>query len=128
MNTPRCTDESYINRLQIRQEPDPGALWQEAEPLVEKARGAMVLDDRKPDKPYARKIDPVTTHWSGKHRTTVRGINLITLLWIDGDREIPCDYRLYSKADSRTKHDHFWEMMLMAAARGFARRCVLFDG
>jgi putative transposase len=35
------------------------------------------------------------------------GINLITLLWTDGDRKIPRDYRFYDKADGRTKNDHF---------------------
>ena len=66
-------------------------------------------------------------HWSGKHRKTVRGINLITLLWTDGDRKIPCDYRLYSKTDGKTKNYHFWEMMLMARGRGFSPKYVLFD-
>ena len=70
----------------------------------------------------------VTRHWSGKHNKVVRGINLIALLWADGDRKIPVDYRLFSKADGKTKHDHFWEMLLMAKARGFSPKCVLFDG
>jgi putative transposase len=117
-----------FNRLLTRQEPNPGALWEEAEPFVEKAQGVLVFDDSTCDKPYAKKIELVTRHWSGKHHKTVRGINLITLLWTDGDRKIPCDYRLYSKADGKTKNDHFWEMMLMAKARDFAPRCVLFDG
>jgi putative transposase len=58
----------------------------------------------------------------------IEGINLITLLWTDGDRKIPVDYRIYSKADGKTKNDHFWEMMLMARGRGFAPDSVLFDG
>lgn len=159
MNTPRCTDESYIDflvasqgrvscaeagrvqpqgpfapahdaftRLLHRLEPDPEALWHEAEPRLEKAKGALVLDDSTLDKPYARKIELVTNHWSGKHHRTVLGINLITLLWTDGDRKIPCDYRIYNKADGLTKHDHFWEMLLMAKARGFRPEYVLFDG
>ncbi|MBV8076718.1 MAG: transposase [Planctomycetaceae bacterium] len=159
MNTPRCTDESYIQfliaspgpvscteaarvqpdspfapahdsftRLLNRLEPDPETLWQEAEPLVETNRGVLVIDDSTNDKPYAKHIGLVTRHWSGKHKKPVRGINLITLLWTDGDCKIPCDYRLYSKADGKTKNDHFWEMMLMAKGRGFSPRCVLFDG
>jgi hypothetical protein len=118
--------DSY-NRLLNRLEPDPERLWQEAEPLVEKARGALIIDDSTLDKPRAKHIGMVTRHWSGKHHRVVRGINLITLLWSDGDRKIPCDYRLYSKADGRTKHDHFWEMLLMAKARGFSPKYVLFD-
>ena len=66
---------------------------------------------------------PSTSAWSpatGRASTgrSVRGINLITLLWTDGDRKIPVDYRLFSKADGKTKHDHFWEMLLMAKGRG----------
>ena len=53
---------------------------------------------------------------------------LARLLWTDGDRKIPVDYRVFSKADGRTKHDHFWEMLLMAKGRGFSPKYVLFDG
>ncbi len=87
----------------------------------------MILDDSTLDKPYAKHMGLVTRHWSGKHRKTVRGINLITLLWTDGDRKIPCDYRFYSKTDGKTKNDHFWEMMLMAWGRRFAPKYMLFD-
>lgn len=103
-------------------------LWQEAEPLVEKAKGVLVIDDSTLDKPYAKHIQLVTQHWSGKHHQVVQGINLITLLWTDGDRKFPVDYRIFSKEDGRTKHDHFWEMLLMAKGRGFSPECVLFDG
>lgn len=118
--------DSY-NRLLNQLEPDPEELWQEVEPLVEKARGVLVIDDSTLDKRRARHIGLVTRHWSGKHHKPVCGINLITLLWTDGDRKIPVDYRIYSKTDGRTKHDHFWEMLLMAKGRGFAPRYVLFD-
>ena len=40
--------------------------------------GVLVLDDSTLDKPYAKKIELVTRHWSGKHKRVVRGINLIT--------------------------------------------------
>jgi hypothetical protein len=127
-NSPGAPSHDSFTRLLSRLEPDPEALWAEAEPLVEKARGALVIDDSTIDKPHAKSIAMVTRHWSGKHRDVVRGINLISLVWTDGDRKLPVDYRVYDKADGRTKNDHFWEMMLMAKARGFAPRCVLFDG
>ena len=84
-----------FTRLLLRLVPDPETLWQEAGPLVGRPGGLLVLDDSTLDKPYAKAIDLVTRHWSGKHHAVVRGINLITLLWTDGDRHIPCDYRLY---------------------------------
>jgi len=59
----------------------------------------------------------------------VKGINLITAVWSDGDRLYPTDYRLYHKAgDGKTKNDHFADLLAAAHARGFRPRAVLFDG
>lgn len=46
-----------------------------------------------------RAIELVARHRSGKHRRVVRGINLITLLWTDGEAHWPCDFRELSKND-----------------------------
>jgi DDE superfamily endonuclease len=117
-----------FNRLLTRLEPDPQALWQEAAPQVRVGDGVLVLDDSTLDKPYARSMDLVCWHWSGKHRAVVKGINLLTLLWTDGDRHVPCDYRLYDKAqDGLTKNDLFGQLLHAAKARGLAPRCVVFD-
>jgi hypothetical protein len=125
---PDAPAHDAFTRLLTRLEPDPDALWAEAEPLVDKRRGVLVFDDSTLDKPYARKVDLVTRHWSGKHKEPIRGINLITGLWTGGDLKIPVDYRIYSKADGLSKHYHLWEMLLMAKGRGFCPRYVLFDG
>ena len=58
----------------------------------------------------------------------VKGINQVTLLWTDGDRNVPCDYRPYDKADGQTKNGHFAAMVRAAHARGSRPRCVAFDG
>jgi len=126
--SPLAPHHDSFNRLLHRLEPEPEILWEEVKPLVVLNQGVLVLDDSTLDKLFAQKIDLVTSHWSGKHKDVVRGINLITLLWTDGDRKIPCDYRIFDKdRDGLTKNDHFWEMLLMAKARGFAPRCVLFE-
>jgi putative transposase len=155
MNAPRCSESDYIDYLVAsprtvtcteaarvqpirrdapahdtfsRTEPDPEALWREAQPLVRRTDGVLILDDSTLDKPYAEKIELVGWHWSGKHKAVVRGINLISTVWTDGDRTIPCDYRLYDKArDGLTKNDHFRDMLASAADRGFAPRYILFD-
>lgn len=73
-------------------------------------------------------MDLVSRQWSGKHKRVVQGINLTTLLWSDGDKHIPCDYRLYEKAvDGATKNDHFRAMLATAKQRGFQPKCVAFD-
>jgi putative transposase len=117
-----------FTRLLDRLEPEPEALWQETPPQVRRTEGVLVIDDSTLDKPDARQIELVTRHWSGKHHAVGKGINLVTLRWTDGDRHLPCDYRLYDKSDGRTKNDPFAGMLRIARDRGFQPRCVLFDG
>ena len=126
---PDAPAHDAFTRLLRRIEPDPETLWREARAMVHRKGGLLVLDDSTLDKPYAKAIELVGHHWSGKHHAVVRGINLITLVWTDGDRVIPCDYRIYDKADDGlTKNDQFLAMIAAAAARGFAPDCVAFDG
>jgi len=119
-------------RLLERQPTDTAALWQEVEPLVNKAVGCLVIDDSTLDKPYARHIELVTRHWSGKHKSVVLGINLITLLWTDGNAALPCDCRLYGEeikdnGKPKSKNEYFQEMLMTAKVRGFEPAMVCFD-
>jgi putative transposase len=117
-----------FTRLLHRLDPAPAALWAAAAPLVQRDRGILVLDESTLDKPYAQKMALVTRHWSGKHGHVVQGINLRTLLWTDGDRLIPIDYRIDDKTgDGLTTNDHFRAMLATAQQRGFAPACVVFD-
>ena len=115
-------------RLLKRLPPDSEMLWQEVEPLVERKSGVLVLDDTTLDKPYASQMALVTSHWSGKHKRVIRGINLISLVWTGTGWRLPCDFRLYNKAqDGLSKNDHFREMLKQAAERGFEPELVAFD-
>jgi hypothetical protein len=132
-----------FNRLLGRLEPEPQELWLEAQTQVKRDRGVLIVDDSTLDKPYARKMDLVCWHWSGKHQRVVKGINLLTLLWSDGDRRVPCDYRIYDKQELKppaegqatdsptreikTKNDLFLELLKTAQERGFEPEIVLFD-
>jgi hypothetical protein len=66
------------------------------------------------DKPYR---DPSPTElvgyfWSGKHKRTVKGINLIPLYYTDSSgNSYPVTCRLYDKQDNNTKKDYFMEML-----------------
>lgn len=103
-------------------------MWQEAKEHVELTAGILIADDSRLDKWYSRHIELVTRHWSGKHKRVVSGINLVTLLWTDGERYIPVDYRIYNKKqDGLTKNDHFRQMLQIAYERGFRPECVCFD-
>ena len=88
-------------------------------------QGILVIDDSTLDKPYAQQMELVTRHWSGKHKQIVSGINLITLMWTDGDSQIPCDYRLYNKQHDNP--DSIGTLISTAHQRGFTPQCVVFD-
>jgi putative transposase len=120
--------DSYTRLLQ-RLEPDSDTLWAEVQAEVRGCEGVLVLDDSVLDKPYARQMGLVHHVWSGKHHRVVKGIDLLTLLWTDGDRHLPCDYRLYDKPnDGKSKNDHFHDLLRIAQERGLSPQCVLFDG
>lgn len=116
-------------RLLHRQPPDTAALWQEVAPYVQPTRGVLILDDTTLDKPYARQMELVTRHWSGKHHAVVAGINLLTLVWSDGTACLPCDCRIYDKPlpTGSTKNEHFRAMLITAKQRGVTPALVCFD-
>jgi len=125
---PQPTAHDSFSRLLSRLEPSPEDLWLEASPQIRADDGVLVVDDSTLDKPYARHIDLVAWHWSGKHHAVVKGINLLSLVWTDGDRHLPCDYRVYDKQhDGLTKNDLFGQLVRRAKERGLAPRCVCFD-
>ena len=132
--TPDAPAHDAFTRLLTRLEPDADTLWTEVAPLVP-ADGVLVIDDTTLDKPYARNIDLVSRHGSGKHKAVVRGINLVTAVWYDGGRFLPVDYRVDhpdrvdpTTEQKRTKNGHFADMIRAAKTRGLEPRCVLFDG
>lgn len=128
INDTNAPAHDAFTRLLHRLEPDAATLWGEAAARVDRCAGVLVVDDSTLDKPYADTIELVQRHWSGKHHAVVDGINLITLLWTDGDRHVPVDYRLYDKAgDTLTKNDHFHALLRVANERDFAPECVVFD-
>ncbi len=116
-----------INRMLYRTEPSTEAIWQEAKPHVLIDRGLLLIDDSTLDKPFARKVDLVSYHWSGNHHKVVKGISLQSLVWTDGDSIIPVDCRVLDKSENKTKNDLFAELMTKAFERGFRVEYVAFD-
>jgi len=88
--------DAYLRQLH-RLVPTTERLWSEAQAHVDLNKGCLIIDDSTLDKFYSRKIELVTRHWSGKHKRVVSGINLITMLWTDGERYIPAACRIYNK-------------------------------
>jgi hypothetical protein len=117
-----------FTRLLSRLEPDAETLWQETRTQIDLNTGILVLDDSTLEKPYSEFNALVYRHWSGKQKEVVSGINLMTLLWTDGVRCVPVDYRIFDKdTDGKTKNDHFQDMLLAAFERRFNPELVCFD-
>ncbi len=117
-----------FTRLLSRLEPGAETLWQEARTQIDLQSGILVLDDSTLEKPYSERNALVYRYWSGKQKAVVCGINLISLLWTDGTRCVPIDYRVFDKdTDGKTKNDHFSEMLLRAHQRGCNPELVCFD-
>lgn len=119
--------DAYTRLLQ-RLPPDSEALWAEVQSCIDMTQGLLIVDDTTLDKPYASKMALVSRHWSGKHHEVVQGINLISLVWSNGDTCLPCDYRLYNKVqDGLNKNQHFRDLLQQAKARRFQPSLVAFD-
>lgn len=74
----------------------------------------MRVDDSVIDKPYRTpgKSEFLGYFWSGKHKRTVKGINLITLYYTDtSGKSYPVNFCLYDKREGKTKNDYFLEMV-----------------
>lgn len=109
----------------------PRDLWQRVEGDVEPSpRGYLVFDDSVLDKNHSRHIALVRRQWSGNEHHVIRGIGVVTCVYVnpDVDRFWVIDYRLYAPdgpdGDGHTKPEHVRDMLLDAldAARPQCKR------
>ena len=101
-----------VNRFLLRESYEPKDLFDEAKRLVNLAGGTVSCDDTTLDKPYSKHMELVGHFWSGKHHRVVKGLNLITLYYCDlQGRHLPINYRIYDKAENKTKNEYFRDML-----------------
>lgn len=117
-----------VNRFLLRERYEPADLYAEAMSVVNPVGGTLSVDDSVLDKPYSFKMDYVGHFWSGKHHCAVKGINLITLYYVDpSGRSAPVNYRVYDKSEGKTKNDYFLDMLQEVLAWGLAPSYVTTD-
>lgn len=106
----------------------PSEIWNQAKPLVHRKSGYLVGDDSVLDKRYSRASGLVKLQYSGNAHGLVKGIDVVNLLWTDGEQFAPIDYRIYQpNRDGKDKNDHFREMLKRAKQRQFSPLYVLMD-
>lgn len=90
--------------------------------------GSIIIDDTAINKEFARKIEGCSWVWSGAKEKTIYGYNLVAICWSDGTRVIPIAWRLYKKADKKTKIDLAVDLLMYAKKRlNLKPEYVLFD-
>jgi len=101
-----------VNRFLLRECYEPKDLFIEAKRLLNLVGGTLNVDDSTLDKPYSQHMELVGHFWSGKHHRVVKGLNLITLYYTDPQgRSLPINYRVYDKAEGKTKNEYFLDML-----------------
>lgn len=119
-----------INRFLNRERFEAKDLFDEVCISIELKGGTLSIDDSVLDKPYAnqRHNHLVSYFWSGKHKRTVKGINLITLYYTDDKGvKVPVNFRLYDPEHQKTKNDYFQEMVLEVLQWGLIPEWVSGD-
>lgn len=119
-----------INRFLWRENYVPKDLFDEVALKIEKEGGTLSVDDMVVDKLYSdpNKAELIDYFWSGKHKKTVKGINIVTLYYTDPQGvSVPVNYRLVNKQEGKTKHDYFLEMLVEVRSWGLKPQTVTGD-
>ncbi|MGZ8414989.1 MAG: IS701 family transposase [Gemmatirosa sp.] len=118
----------------------PRHLWERVQAeLVPSSDGYLIFDDTVLDKNDSRQIALVRRQWSGTEHDVIRGIGVVTCVYVnpDLDRFWVIDYRIYAPpgpvGDGKSKLDHVAEMLAAAldpthpACKALPVRAVLMD-
>ncbi len=117
-----------VNRFLLGENYEPKDLFEESSRLLELEGGVLNVDDTTIDKPYSQKMELVGHFWSGKHHRAVKGLNLVTLYYTDPKGcSLPVNYRVYDKAEDKTRNEYFREMLGEVLAWGLEPAFVAGD-
>jgi putative transposase len=105
----------------------PAQLWAEVKGSVDLTQGHLVADDTVIEKPHTAEASNNLVKYYHGSDGLVKGINVVTLLWVHGQRCVAIDYRIVEKGGDATKNDMLREMLRTAKRRGFREITVLFD-
>jgi len=103
-----------VNRFLERENYSPHDLWEAVKSKININGGTLNVDDTVLDKPHSDplKTDLIDYFWSGKHKRSVKGINLITLFYTDINQvSVPINFRVVDKSLCKTKNEYFREML-----------------
>ncbi len=94
-----------INRFLQREDYTPKDLFDNIKSKIALEGGTLSVDDSVIDKLYSdpNKAELIDYFWSGKHKKTIKGVNLITLDYTDVNQvSVPVNFRIVDKSSKRS--------------------------
>lgn len=120
-----------LNRMLRRSRLKPRELRKEVgKELILSKNGYVLFDDTVLDKNHSRVIEAVRKQWSGNAKRVIRGIGVVTCVYVNPDinRFWVIDYRIYDpERDGRSKIDLLLQMWEVILAEQLPFRYVLMD-
>ncbi len=133
-----------ITRFLATEAFDAKSLWKTVKPLVrkyEQAEGVLIVDDTIEEKPYTDESELVCWHYDHSKGRTVKGINMVNVLYQTDRIRLPVNYTLVEKGlwvwdkkkqkevrkSARTKNEHMREMLKVCVGNNIKFRYVLAD-
>jgi len=120
-----------INRYLRGEKLSPRLLWEQVQPTLKvDPEGQVVFDDTVLDHSFGPSIEMVRRQWSGNKKSVIRGIGLVTCVYVNPHTEQfwVIDYRIFDPdTDSKSKLDHVREMLQMTQQRALPFQTVLMD-
>lgn len=120
-----------INRYLRGEKLSPRLLWEQAQPtLALDPQAYVVFDDTVLDHSFGPSIDMVRRQWSGNQKSVIRGIGLVSCVYVNPATEQfwVIDYRIFDPdTDGKSKLDHVQEMLGMILHRELPFQTVLMD-
>jgi hypothetical protein len=121
-----------LNRLLRDDKLTPRLVWEQTkEQVVASPNAYLIFDGTVADKNHSRSIELVRRQWSGNTHSVIRGIGIVTLIYVNPelDKFWLIDYRLFAPdEDGKTKLDHAKEMFDSAChGKHLEFRAVLMD-
>lgn len=114
-----------LNRLLHSSFPWSRRLWELFASRMIHEGGYLLLDDTTWQR-QAKLAEAVSKVWSSTAGSVRLGMQVVLLVWTDGNRKIPVNMRLWQKG-GKSKVELAREMIQEAADRGLCPKYVLFD-
>lgn len=119
-------------------------LWKIVKPLVRQVQSSdavLILDDTVEEKPYTDESELITWHYDHTNGRTIKGINLLTALYLSQDVSLPVAFELIQKTllitdpktgkdkwqSPKTKNEYAREMIAGVNHKQIPFRYVLAD-